>query len=169
MSTFYNITNSTIQQYFALEGCWVQGTYSSQVGLANVMQTNFQRSRDGVVRFRATISQIDLVCIPNGTPVRLVVDRVDVVGSTFLPNTATWGTQTAVFTGLDDTAEHEYMICSGGNATFFYLQQIGVVGTVNTATLARARCSPLTATQSRWAKRPTAAIARSDIATRSAG
>jgi uncharacterized membrane protein YkoI len=132
--TSYDLTNPAVQQYIAMEGCWIEGNYPTTLGFANNMLSG-NRSRDGGLRFYGTISQIDLYCLPVDTPVRLTIDGVDTNPSLLLESN-TWGWQTGVWTGLDSTAEHEYEIWTGGNASYFYIQQIRVAGTIDTTPLA---------------------------------
>lgn len=89
---------------------------------------------DGAVRFKGTISALDLHCYLDGSPLRLVVDGSDGPTAT-LANSSAFGTTSGLFTGLDSSTEHEYVLCWGGTGGMI-VDKLIVTGTANTSALA---------------------------------
>ncbi len=90
---------------------------------------------DGAVRFRATLSALDLHVYQNASPLSLFVDGVRKFTAT-LANTSSFATTSGLFTGLDGSVEHEYLLCwdtTGG----MFVDKLILTGTVNSTTLAK--------------------------------
>ena len=112
--------------YIVMEGVWQTGTWNGQAGFVNNTNSSV-RACDGVISFRATIATLDLYCMPNSTPVRLMVDGVDQSSGITLSSSSVWDWETC-WSGLDATAEHGYRIYTGGAGEFFYINQIRTSG-----------------------------------------
>src|ERR1043166_6072827 len=107
--TTYDLTDDSITGvYVQPEGGIAKGSLHSATAWGTGTWT------DGAIRFRATCSTIEIDVYKNGQKIRLSIDSVDQGSAVTLASSSAYGYVT-VATGLDNAAEHEYLISWGGN------------------------------------------------------
>jgi len=130
--TTYDLTSASIYgHYVQIEGGAVLQSNAGTNSWIGLYAGTSGSTLEGAIRFRATISELDVYCYELASPLRLSIDEVDATTVT-LANASAYG-WTTVATGLDSTKEHEYLLSWGTAA--MYVSQIRVIGSLNTANL----------------------------------
>ncbi len=121
------LLTGVVGSYVQIEGCdYFQNTYNGQ-------STWYNAPLDTALRLRSSGPSLAIYTYLDGNVIRYAIDGVD-TGSVTKPLSNVWGWQT-IATGLDEGAEHTYLISFGSNPFTAKCLSTGGTG-LNTSALA---------------------------------